>query len=168
MDRLFELAVVGEGLDTVWSEDPCERVYHEGTEYKWCFSCSYWVTVSLFPANSNHKDKLDGRCKPCINKQASMRKLLEKYRAPLLEIQNNRCACCGREFRSAAERVATLDHDHDTGELRGLICKRCNLVLGKVKDDADILIALARYLEEGGTKEAKDLTNSVECGRVLA
>jgi hypothetical protein len=39
------------------------------------------------------------------------------------------------------------DHDHASGEFRGWLCGRCNLVLGKVKDDPELLRKLADYLD---------------------
>ena len=56
--------------------------------------------------------------------------------------QNNACAICGR---SGCELV--IDHDHITGELRGLLCIPCNILLGLVRDDPSILRAAAEYLE---------------------
>jgi hypothetical protein len=56
--------------------------------------------------------------------------------------QNYGCAICGR---SGCELV--LDHDHVTGELRGLLCIPCNLILGLLRDDPRIARAAAQYLE---------------------
>jgi hypothetical protein len=41
------------------------------------------------------------------------------------------------------------DHDHLTLTFRGWLCRRCNRVLGMVKDSSDLLVALARYLRKG-------------------
>jgi hypothetical protein len=38
------------------------------------------------------------------------------------------------------------DHDHVTGEFRGWLCTRCNVTLGMVKENVEILSALASYL----------------------
>lgn len=40
-----------------------------------------------------------------------------------------------------------FDHSHATGEFRGWLCRRCNLALGMVKDDAALLRRLADYLD---------------------
>lgn len=66
----------------------------------------------------------------------------------LLESQGDRCAIC---LRSKAEittkRVFHVDHDHETGRIRGVLCGRCNLMLGHAKDRADTLLRAVDYLE---------------------
>ena len=52
------------------------------------------------------------------------------------------CQICG-----SSEKIC-FDHDHETGEFRGWICARCNLVLGHVKDNADLLESLAKYIKK--------------------
>lgn len=56
------------------------------------------------------------------------------------------CAVCGRAF-TAQTRRAAVDHCHQTGKIRALLCTRCNTALGAVQDDALTLRALADYLE---------------------
>lgn len=52
------------------------------------------------------------------------------------------CEICG------ALGIMNFDHDHETGEFRGWICNRCNLVLGMVKDNRELLNDLIKYLGE--------------------
>jgi hypothetical protein len=66
---------------------------------------------------------------------------LEQLRA-MYARQNHACAICGR---TGCELV--VDHDHVTGELRGLLCIPCNLILGLLRDDPRIARAAAEYLE---------------------
>lgn len=58
---------------------------------------------------------------------------VERYRE-LLAKQNNRCAVCGNEqdqLASDGRRYALhVDHDHVTGQIRGLVCRRCNYLIG--------------------------------------
>jgi hypothetical protein len=65
-----------------------------------------------------------------------------------LELQHGRCSICGTNqpggTRLHRGRFA-LDHDHDTGRVRGLLCHRCNLGLGFF-NSADLLVAAVSYL----------------------
>lgn len=61
--------------------------------------------------------------------------------------QGNQCAICKKTFGLERDRVATVDHDHSTHEIRGLVCLHCNALLGHANDDPEILQAAIRYLE---------------------
>ena len=66
--------------------------------------------------------------------------------ADMLHLQHHRCAICHRrslEFR----KPLGVDHDHKTGKIRGLLCAACNLGLGAFKDDFDVLIRAAQYIQ---------------------
>ena len=54
--------------------------------------------------------------------------------------QGGRCAIC----RKMVDLV--VDHDHQTGAFRGMLCKMCNLAIGYFGDDPDSLRAAVRYL----------------------
>jgi hypothetical protein len=70
----------------------------------------------------------------------------------LLEVQQGCCAICG-----CAEPKGKgnwhVDHNHETGEVRGLLCSQCNPGLGKFKDSPSILRAGADYIENPTTKK---------------
>lgn len=62
--------------------------------------------------------------------------------------QDGRCAVCAKPGEILGKRSTTLhvDHDHDTGQIRGLLCQDCNLGLGIFADSPDRLMAAAAYL----------------------
>lgn len=65
--------------------------------------------------------------------------------AALLASQNGRCAICGTDA-PGGKGAFHVDHCHDTGRVRGLLCHHCNLMLGNAKDDPARLAAAIRYL----------------------
>lgn len=57
--------------------------------------------------------------------------------------QSRKCAICARP----SELPLDMDHDHETGKVRGILCPQCNSGLGMFQDNPDILHDAARYLE---------------------
>lgn len=74
---------------------------------------------------------------------------LERY-DELLEQQSGVCAICCKppttENHYGTMRLS-VDHDHKTGEVRGLLCSKCNLTLGCVDDNKELLLSAVLYLE---------------------
>ncbi len=73
------------------------------------------------------------------------------YERKLLVEQNGLCAICEKPeeiTRGHKERRLSLDHNHTTRALRGLLCGNCNLVLGYACDDPDILRKAIAYLDK--------------------
>jgi hypothetical protein len=73
-----------------------------------------------------------------------LRKLRE-----MAEAQGHKCAICRQpetEMRNGIVRHLSVDHDHATGKVRGLLCTACNTGIGKFKDDTDLLALAIAYL----------------------
>jgi len=71
---------------------------------------------------------------------------LEKYNS-LLASQNGGCAICGsKEPKTKRNGRFCLDHDHSTGEVRGLLCSPCNRGIGLLGDNPERLTMAAAYL----------------------
>lgn len=60
--------------------------------------------------------------------------------------QDGRCAICRTTESGRDHRVLSVDHDHGTGKVRGLLCVGCNRGLGFFRDDPESLAAAMRYL----------------------
>lgn len=71
---------------------------------------------------------------------------LEEYNR-LLDKQGNCCAICKTTACESGKNFA-VDHDHVTGEIRGLLCMYCNTALGKFKDSVETLKNAINYLEK--------------------
>lgn len=59
----------------------------------------------------------------------------------LMKKSNGRCEICG-----ITPKKLVIDHDHETGKIRGLLCPQCNAGLGMAKDNPSILKQMVRYL----------------------
>lgn len=108
---------------------------------RWCSGCQSFVP--LFYCSGS-------RCKSCASTASHSKSIEDKYGitderyAELFKQQNGRCAVC--QNRPRTQRLA-VDHDHKTGEVRGLLCKRCNHdLLGGGHDDVEILWRAVGYL----------------------
>lgn len=66
----------------------------------------------------------------------------------MVEEQDGKCAICMREFdlSGPTRKDVVVDHDHTTGEVRGLLCQHCNVGIGMLGDDADRIMSAAAYL----------------------
>lgn len=67
----------------------------------------------------------------------------------MYEEQGGVCAVCRRDYGP----VLDVDHDHDTGEVRGLLCGPCNRALGLLQDSPEVVRSLAGYI--GRAKKVK-------------
>lgn len=68
--------------------------------------------------------------------------------------QGGRCAICGKHQTEFKKRLF-IDHDHETGVVRGLLCIKCNGMLGYAKDNMGILLNAVEYLERADEESGK-------------
>jgi hypothetical protein len=74
---------------------------------------------------------------------------LKEY-GDMLLAQNGCCAICKQPetaTRNGRVKALAVDHDHQTGEVRSLLCVQCNTGLGKFKDDRNLLLSAIKYLD---------------------
>lgn len=64
----------------------------------------------------------------------------------MLDLQGGVCAICKSNKSGSRWESFNIDHDHETGQIRGLLCSSCNMGLGMFRDRADLLIEAAKYL----------------------
>lgn len=74
--------------------------------------------------------------------------LTEEEVAEMIIQQDNRCAVCYCLFGVGRTFAPRIDHCHNTGVVRGLLCNGCNLGLGGLKDSPILLRAAAEYIEK--------------------
>lgn len=128
----------------------------------WCPTCNKYKDISEFSRLKKTYNGLDYYCKQCKkaynesrreNRASSDRKRNygisdEEYQA-LKIAQGGVCAICGQSeirIHKGAQMDLCVDHDHETGEVRGLLCWHCNAGLGHFRDDPQNLSAAIDYL----------------------
>jgi hypothetical protein len=79
-----------------------------------------------------------------VNSDGSQFTLIDYDR--LYQVQQGRCAICKRH-QTELKRVMAVDHSHETGIVRGLLCDKCNRCLGFANDSIEILKRSINYLE---------------------
>ncbi len=75
---------------------------------------------------------------------------LERYEQ-MLESQCGSCAICGGDNEG---RNLAVDHDHVTGAIRSLLCTQCNAGIGSLRDDPEVMLTAADYIELHKQKES--------------
>lgn len=138
---------------------------------KICKECQELKDFSNFGKHAGCRDGFRPECKECtsayhkvnrpkyaggVSRKYSLKKNFgitpEQYDQMLIS-QGGRCKICGGS-ESASGRwdsnFLCVDHDHVTGEIRGLLCHPCNTGLGFFKDDTGRLEAAINYLKQRG------------------
>jgi len=64
----------------------------------------------------------------------------------LVGLQQDRCAVCKTTKPGGRGESWHIDHDHVTDRVRGLLCHSCNVGIGNLQDDPEIMLAAARYV----------------------
>lgn len=97
------------------------------------------------------------RCRTCSQEWSSRQRLsrygltIEDYES-LLSEQNGVCAICNDPMTTY--RNQHIDHDHLTGQVRGILCSQCNTAIGKFKDSPEIIIKAAEYIMKSWGKSS--------------
>jgi len=65
----------------------------------------------------------------------------------IMDRQNGCCAICKRSQEELNRRMA-VDHNHTTGQIRGLLCSNCNTGIGNLRDNVALLEEAIKYLNE--------------------
>jgi len=116
-----------------------------------CKSCSIKETTQYI---KNHPDKAEKYKKMSYNSYNYVKEIKKNYGiseeeySSLLKSQDNRCAICGNYETLSRRKRLCVDHNHSTKQIRGLLCYRCNMGIGYMKDDVQILQNAIGYLKK--------------------
>jgi len=134
---------------------------------KYCPKCKTDKPLELFNKHAKERDGLQRLCRDCqkesnkkylstekgatTTRQAHLRRKygidLQTYEELLLS-QGNKCKICGVGSNpDSRANYLVIDHNHTTGDIRGLLCTKCNALLGLAQDSEDILERAKQYLQ---------------------
>lgn len=138
-----------------------------------CRKCRKDLPITEFYKIPGNKSGYSYRCKVCTSQDRSVYRLTEKGQIvqkrnnlkfyygitleqynTLFDSQSGVCAVCG--FPETVLYKGTLtslavDHNHQTGKIRGLLCQSCNVALGHLKENPVIIKSLLEYINRHDT-----------------
>lgn len=118
---------------------------------KRCVKCDKARPLSAFHRDGGGHKGVKARCKACALDGFRKTKYGMKPGAfaSMLKSQGGCCAICRVSVivKRHGARAACVDHDHSTGAVRGILCRRCNSALGLFSDKVESLESAARYLK---------------------
>lgn len=143
------------GCSASWHQREKNQRSHTGTRP--CMKCG-----TLVPVKPGHPVCADCKVDPRDPERAARnerRRTLRRYGITeadwtrMLAEQNGVCAICGTDTPCPRTgKTWHIDHCHETGIVRGLLCNSCNRGIGQLGDDPDRLEAAARYLRAARVK----------------
>ena len=145
------------------------------TGLKICTYCKKELSISSFSKDKSRYDGLHSTCKDCssmlrkkyrtskdgkrVTKNTNLKKLygitVDEYES-MYESQNGVCLICKQKeslMENGLLRSLSVDHDHITDEVRGLLCNACNRGLGLFRDNIDALNNAIEYLKQNSSDD---------------
>ena len=115
----------------------------------------------------NHEKVLEIRAYQALYRDKNRNVLKDKERerkfgiskieyAKMFHSQNGVCAICSNPetaTRKGVIKALAVDHDHNTGKVRGLLCSECNIGIGKLKENSNNFLSAIEYLDYHSNKE---------------
>lgn len=129
----------------------------------YCTRCDSYKPLDDFAVAKNGPNGRNWYCKSCINdygqrykderRLRSKRKygISEKEYLALFDAQGGVCAICGKpetKINRGTLSILSVDHNHETGKVRGLLCSACNAGLGNFRDDRELIAKALEYLRD--------------------
>lgn len=104
------------------------------------------------PLSQFHNDKRAGNgkrtiCIDCRNLHRRIIRISKNEREALLVAQDYSCAICNTKAENLTKNLG-VDHNHETNQVRGLLCTYCNVGLGYFRDSPELLAVAIEYLNK--------------------
>jgi len=129
-------------------------------ESKVCTKCGCDKPLTHYAKRNNRKNGIQSSCKECNvrNKKdpeyyrdwklKAVYGITREHYDSLRQDQHYCCAICGIHEKHAKNATLCVDHNHDTGEVRGLLCHKCNVAIGLLQDNHEFCLNASQYLKE--------------------
>lgn len=143
----------GKPSDDEGNPEPRLRNTREGVETRRealptnsCSVCCTEKPETEFYVKDRSSGRRDSTCKSCriIQQRERVLGVTQQQYLKMYTEQEGRCGICRKRLYSKRYKSFAVDHCHDTGKIRGLLCTKCNTGLGLFNDDP---IALKRAIE---------------------
>ena len=118
--------------------------------FSWCNECEKIASKARYTPRD--KKPIIVKSKEEIALAAKVRMLKHRYNLTLEEYemmyinQNGKCAICKVGYELGGTKGLFVDHDHETMEVRGLLCRKCNSAIGQLNECKNILSEAIKYL----------------------
>lgn len=122
-----------------------------------CSACNTSQPFTNYPRSKTGYAGYASRCRECTRDASRASRLQHMYSLTeddyqtMLTAQGGRCAICGNRPRKVR---LSVDHDHASLTVRGLLCARCNDTLGVYRDQIEVFQRFVQYLETPPAVEA--------------
>jgi hypothetical protein len=130
--------------------------------YRTCMTCGEEKLATEFYIRDKKTGRRHSACKECDKARVKARHQANPERTrnndlkrnygitlqehqEMYENQSGRCAICKKEGDGKWKKLC-VDHNHETGKVRQLLCRRCNMILGQAYDDASLFSEMILYL----------------------
>ena len=138
-----------------WQTSPFQIVTKNGT--KFCIMCGEEKSLEEFSPDLRQPSGKQAKCRKCVADFQRGRRskeivrndnLKQLYKITIKEYeilylaQDGKCKICNKHFEQLV-----IDHCHNTKKIRGLLCTNCNVGIGNLKHDVNILINAIVYLK---------------------
>jgi hypothetical protein len=133
---------------------------------KKCNVCDIEKSLDKFVKRANRPNGFQAYCKECHNKKMRLKDNKEYMRNfdlkksygitindynKMFNEQYGCCAICKIHILELGQKIKKhlcVDHNHETGQVRGLLCDKCNRGIGLLQDNKDVLLNAYNYLDK--------------------
>lgn len=141
------------------------KIFYTMYKKKRCRSCGKLRRITAFSKRSDRPRARRPECKKCASDRIKLNlckkhstddyskaRRCERYGLTLeeleIELLKTHCEICSKPIPKGKKN---FDHNHTTGEFRGVLCVKCNTGLGLFQDNTGVLKEAIKYLEERGS-----------------